>query len=136
MILSYYMRYFVDIGFDYGYRKCSSIWNYLYPLLVGSRLMSCNIMNYLTFLTGKIYLDLLENILLEIILFPLSIRFSLICRMWAFSIIHNRPLGRADWAFALSWKPGAWVRFFFGLGKWACEPIFQTLSNIKNPKFE
>ena len=39
--------------------------------------------------------------LLGIILFPLSIRFSLICRMWAFSFIHNRPFGRADWAFIL-----------------------------------
>ena len=70
--------------------------------------------------------------LLRIILFPLSMGFSLSCRMWAFSIIHNRPLGRADWAFALGWKPGAWVlhlaRFFFGLGEWACEPIFQTPS--------
>ena len=41
--------------------------------------------------------------LLGIILFPLSMGFSLICRMWAFSIIHNRPLGRADWAFILGW---------------------------------
>ena len=42
--------------------------------------------------------------LLGIILFPLSMRFSLIYRMWAFSIIHNRPLGRADWAFILGWR--------------------------------
>ena len=41
--------------------------------------------------------------LLGIILFPLSMGFSLIYRMWAFSIIHNRPLGRADWAFILGW---------------------------------
>ena len=41
--------------------------------------------------------------LLGIILFPLSMGFSLICRMWAFSIIHYRPLGRADWAFILDW---------------------------------
>ena len=53
-ILSHWIRYFLDIGFDYGYRKCSSIWNYFSPLLVGSCLMSCNIVNYLTFLTGKI----------------------------------------------------------------------------------
>ena len=39
--------------------------------------------------------------LLGIILFPLFLGFSLICRMWAFSIIHNHPLGRADWAFIL-----------------------------------
>ena len=42
-ILSHWMGYFLDIGFDYGYRKCSSTWNYFSPLLVGSRLMSCNI---------------------------------------------------------------------------------------------
>ena len=42
--------------------------------------------------------------LLGIILFPLSMGFSLICKMWAFSIIHNRPLGRADWAFILGWR--------------------------------
>ena len=24
--------------------------------------------------------------------------------MWAFSITHNRPLGRADWAFILDWR--------------------------------
>ena len=41
--------------------------------------------------------------LLGIILFPLSLGFSLICIMWAFSITHNRPLGRADWAFILGW---------------------------------
>ena len=39
--------------------------------------------------------------LLGIILFPLSMGFSLICSIWAFSIIHNRPLGRANWAFIL-----------------------------------
>ena len=53
-ILSYLKRYFLDIGFDYGYRKWSSIRNYFFPLLVGSRLMSYHIVNYLTFLTGKI----------------------------------------------------------------------------------
>ena len=42
--------------------------------------------------------------LLEIILFPLSMGFNLICRMWAFSITHNWPLGRADWAFILGWR--------------------------------
>ena len=53
-ILSYWMIYFLDNGFDYGYRKYSSIWIYLFPLLVGSRSMSCNIVNYLTFLTDNI----------------------------------------------------------------------------------
>ena len=42
--------------------------------------------------------------LFGIILFPLSMGFSLICRMLAFSIIHNWPLGRADWAFILGWR--------------------------------
>ena len=60
-------------------------------------------MNYLVFLIGEIYLDLQDNILLWIILFPLLMGFILICRMWAFSITHNRPLGRADWAFILGW---------------------------------
>ena len=53
-ILSYWMGYFLNIRFDYGYRKWSSIRNYFFPLLVRSRLMSYNIVNYLTFLTGKI----------------------------------------------------------------------------------
>ena len=44
--------------------------------------------------------------LLGIILLPLLARFSLICRMWAFQIIHDRPLGRADWAFVLGWNQG------------------------------
>ena len=42
--------------------------------------------------------------LLGIILFPLSLGFGLICRMWAFLITHNRPLGRADWAFIMGWR--------------------------------
>ena len=61
-------------------------------------------MNYLIFLTGEIKLDLQDNMLLGIILFPLSMGFSLIYRMWAFSITHNLPLGRADWAFILGWR--------------------------------
>ena len=86
---------------------------------------------------SEIWLDLQDNMLLRIFLFLLSMGFSLICRMWAFSIIHNRPLGRADYAFALGWKPGTWVfyltRFFFGLGEWVCEPIFQTPSIAPQP---
>ena len=49
-------------------------------------------------------MDLQDNTLLGIILFPLSMGFSLIYRMWAFSITHNRPLGLADWAFILGWR--------------------------------
>ena len=44
--------------------------------------------------------------LLGIILLPLLARFSLIYRMRAFKIIHDRPLGRADWAFVLGWSQG------------------------------
>ena len=73
---SHLRGYFLDIGFVYGYRKCSSIWDYFFPLLVGSRLMSCNIVNYLTFLIDKIQFDLLDNILLGIILFLLSMGFD------------------------------------------------------------
>ena len=49
--------------------------------------------------------------LLGIILFPLSMGFSLICRMRASQIIHDRPLGRADWAFSLgrSQGPGCFI---------------------------
>ena len=56
--------------------------------------MSCNIVNYLTFLTGKILFDLLDNILLGLFYFPYP--WDLICRTWAFLITHSRPLGRAD----------------------------------------
>ena len=49
-------------------------------------------------------MDLYDNMLLGIIPFPLSMGFSLIFRMWVFSITHNRPLGRADWAFILGWR--------------------------------
>ena len=38
-------------------------------------------MNYLIFLAGEIWLDLHDNMLLGIILFPLLMGFSLICRM-------------------------------------------------------
>ena len=53
--LSYWMGYFLDIGFDYRYRKWSSIRNYFFPLLLGSRLMSCNIVNYLSLICWIIY---------------------------------------------------------------------------------
>ena len=57
--------------------------------------------------------------------------------MWAFQIVHDRPLRRVDWACVLGWKLGVWVlhqaHFFFGLGEWVCEPIFQTLSVAPQP---
>ena len=67
--------------------------------------------------------------LLEIILFPLSMRFSLICRLWAFSIIHNRPLGLADWAFILDWRqrPGCFNgrASSLGLASGPANPFFK-----------
>ena len=42
--------------------------------------------------------------LLGIIILPLLAKFSLICRMWVFQIIHDRSLGQADWAFVLGWS--------------------------------
>ena len=44
--------------------------------------------------------------LLGIILLPLLARFNLICRMWTFQIIHDRPLGLTDWGFVLGWRQG------------------------------
>ena len=55
-ILSHRMGYFLDIGFDRGYRKCSLFGIIFFPYW-GIRLdlmMSCNIVIYLTFLIGKI----------------------------------------------------------------------------------
>ena len=52
--------------------------------VVGSGLicrMSCYIINYLIFLASEILLDLQDNMLLGIILFPLSMGFTLICGM-------------------------------------------------------
>ena len=61
-------------------------------------------MNYFIFHVDGIQFDLQDNTLSKIILFPLSMGSNLIYRMWAFLIIHNRPLGRADWALILSWR--------------------------------
>ena len=58
-------------------------------------------MNYFIFHVDEIQFDLQDNTLLGIILFPLSMGSNLIYRMWAFLIIHNWPLGRADWALIL-----------------------------------
>ena len=43
---------------------------------------------YLTFLIDKILFDLQDKQLLRIILLSLLARFSMICRMWVFPIIH------------------------------------------------
>ena len=87
--------------------------------------------------------------------------FGLICKAWASLITHNRPLGRADWAFILhpelvskrpecfnghaqqigpsSWAGVKRLECFnghaspLGFSEGACEPIFQTLSVAPQP---
>ena len=59
--------------------------------------------------------------LLGIILLLLLAIFSLICRMWVFQIIHDRPLGASGLGLHFGLEPGAWVfhwaRLFFGFGE-------------------
>ena len=72
--------------------------------------------------------------LLGIILLPLLMSFSLICRMWAFLVTHVIYL----WGERIVLSFWAGVRglgvslacLFFGPGKWVCAPIFQTLSVV------
>ena len=61
-------------------------------------------MNYFIFHVDGIQFDLQDNTLSGIILFPLSMRSNLIYRMLTFLIIHNQPLGHADWALILDWR--------------------------------
>ena len=74
--------------------------------------------------------------LLRIILFPLLMRFSLICRMWAFSIIHNRSLGQADWAFILGWRqrPECFngCAFSLGLVSGPASPFFEPYQSSRS----
>ena len=66
--------------------------------------------------------------LLGIILLPLLARFSLICRMWAFQIIHDRPLGRADW-------PGCFIgrASSLGLASGPASPFFKPYQLPPSP---
>ena len=62
---------------------------------------------------------------------------SLIYRVWAFSIIHNRPLGRADWTLILGWRLRP-ERFngrasSLGLASGPASPFFQTLQLPPSP---
>ena len=70
--------------------------------------------------------------LLGIILLPLLARFSLICRMWAFPISMLSAFEASGLGFCFGLTPRAWVFhrdcLIFEPGKWACAPIFQTLS--------
>ena len=63
------------------------------------------IRNYPTSLIDEIWFDLQDKQLLGIILLPLFVRFSLICRMWAFPITH--VIGRWDERTELSFWAGA-----------------------------
>ena len=75
---------------------------------------------------------------LGIILFPLSMGFSLIYRMWAFSITHNRPLGRADWAFILGWRQRSECfngrTFSLGLVSGPMSPFFKPYQLPPSPR--
>ena len=51
------------------------------------------ICNYFSFLIDEIWLDWQDNILFGIILFSVMVKFNLICGIWAFQIIRDRPLG-------------------------------------------
>ena len=90
------------------------------------------ICHYFYFLIYEIWLDLWNNNILLFIFYALT-ELNLICGIWVFSIILDRPLG--------SWGPGLHFELasggprthhFFGLGEWAGKPIFLTLSKIKN----
>ena len=54
---------------------------------------------------------------------------NLICGIWAFSIIQDRPLGSRGPGlhFELA-SGGPGTHHFFGLGEWASKPVFLTLS--------
>ena len=85
------------------------------------------ICHYFSFLIDKIWLDLWDNILL--FLFSALTELNLICGIWAFSIIRDRPLGSSESSlhFELA-SGGPRTHHFFGLGEWVGEPIFLTLS--------
>ena len=71
-----------------------------FSFLIAVRLIRNNwkavIENYSTSLIGEIWFDLQDKQLLRNILLSLLVRFNLICRIWAFQIIYDRPLGLAD----------------------------------------
>ena len=60
---------------------------------------------------------------------------NLICGIWALPIIRDRPLGSSGTGlhFELA-SGGPGTHHFFGLGEWAGEPVFLTLS-ISIPDF-
>ena len=90
------------------------------------------IISYPTSLIGEIWFDLKDKSLLGIILLPLLMRFGLICRTWAFQIVHaigswGERIGLPSWVGARA--PCVYRAFFF-LGLWqvGLRAYFQTLS--------
>ena len=85
------------------------------------------ICHYFSFLIDEIWLGWWNNILL--FLFSVLTELNLICGIWAFSIIRDRPLGSRGpglhFELALG-RPG--THHFFGLGEWAGKPVFLSLS--------
>ena len=94
-------------------------------------------MSYSTSLIGEIWFDLLDKSLLGIILLPLLMRFGLICKTWAFQIIHaigswGERIGLPSWAGARA--PGAYrACLFLGLWRVGLRAYFQTLSVAPQP---
>ena len=92
------------------------------------------ISHYFSFHIDEIWLDLWNNILL--FLFSELMELNLICGIWAFSIIRDRPLGShgPGLHFELA-SEGPGTHHFFGLGEWAGKPVFLTLSVGTNEMF-
>ena len=94
-------------------------------------------MNYFIFHVDGIQFYLQYNTLSRIILFPLSMGSNLIYRMWAFLIIHNRHLGREDWALILGWclRPEHFSGRAFSLGpvSGSASPFFKPYQLPPNP---
>ena len=84
------------------------------------------ICHYFSFLINEIWLDYWNNILL--FLFSVLTELNLICGIWAFSIILDRPLGShgPSLHFELA-SGGPETHHFFGLDEWADRLVFLTL---------
>ena len=81
------------------------------------------ICHYFSFLIDEIWLYWWNNILL--FLFSALMELNLIFRIWAFSIIRDRPLGSSGPGlhFELA-SGGPGMHHFFGLDEWAGELFF------------
>ena len=85
------------------------------------------ICHYFSFLIDEIWLDWWNNILLFLFLHLTEL--NLICGIWALPIIWDRSLGSSGQGLHFELAPrGPGTHHFFGLGEWAGEPVFLTLS--------